>query len=306
MFSVLMLSLISVATKFRDVPTGGLTLHVSVVPSELHLLTSVPRRIVWPLQQCYTCFVITVDLPHGGKTYGKTRLSAPVYIPNSNIETKIDVSKVELMVEKSRLLLNSHCRHPVFVIVDVLNHSHFKNISKYYDLAGPAYHPNDDPVFVDDVNKNGIHLFKNTFMYTHTLFSERTKYLVHADIDTTGLRTGPVSAGQSVLQKVDFVASAVYELEKNKRLLFVMPSRSCNNTTTYEIRLSTFSCRLFVSMPTRFKSMAPLQYYASHVEDMIMYNMKTNAYTSVVIEGSLPCVASTYLARLLYSSFDDK
>ena len=271
---------------FAPVPHGGITLHISILPSEIHLLRSVSRRIVWPLHQCFSTVVVAIDQP-GGKTYSSTRTAPPKYITPQNIS--VDSRRIKDNMAQSMRLLATQCRKPLLQL-------DFGGRTPYF--TGPPTHPMDDPAFADNASlPREQRFFKNTQMYTRALVETRSAYIVHADIDTTGLTLPPVAHGRSMLRMPNFVRQAVHELVKDPRLLFVMPGRRCKSAYILPYPVS---CRLFVSMPARFKTMLPLRYWASHVEDMLRYNMERHRFTGLMIEASTPCVASTYLARWLF------
>lgn len=283
-----MLTLLVLAcAAFAPVPQGGITLHISVLPSEIHLLRSVSRRIVWPLHQCFSAVVVAIDQP-GGKTYSTSRNAPPKYITPHNVS--VDKQRIKDNMAQSMRLLTTQCNKPLLIL-------DFGGPTPYF--TEPPTNPMDDPAFADNTSlPREQRFFKNTQMYTRALVETSTAYIVHADIDTTGLTLPPVARGRSVLRAPSFVAQAAHELSRDPHLLFVMPGRRC--TVTYTLPYPV-SCRLFVSMPSRFRTMLPLRYWASHVEDMLRYNMEMHEFTGLMIEASTPCVASTYLARWLFA-----
>jgi len=282
-----MLPFLVVACAFGPAP-GSIALHISVTPSEIDLLPSVARRVVWPLQQCFSSVVVAVDQP-GGKTYSNSRNDPPRYITPHNVT--VNVHRVQQLMGQTMRLLRTKCKR-VELIIDLGGHAPY--------FTDPPTHPEDEPAFADNPSlPSDMRFFKNTVMYTRALVETTADYIVHADIDTTGLTVPPVATGRSALRAADFVLQAVRKLEKDEKLLFVMPGRHCDKAHTIPY---TMSCRLFVSMPARFKTMLPLRYWASHVEDMMRYNMQLHNFTGIMLEGSRPCVASTYLARWLFSN----
>jgi hypothetical protein len=295
---ILVVTLLVCAARFNPVPEGGVTLHVSTTPDDLYRLPSIDRRIVWPLHQCFTTLLITVDLPHGGKTYGKTRESEPVYLLPA---AAVVVQNKLINVESSVRMLRSHCANSVNFVIEVLNHT--LSNADMFNFSGPATHPSTERSFADTKKDLPIEsrFFVNTVMYVTTLATTTTKYILHADIDTLGLSIGRPVVGRTTPMSVDFARRAFSELTVRPNLLFVMPSRSC--LSAMEAVPSDMSCRLFVSMTARFNRMLPLRYWASHVEDILAENMKLHNLTGLTLKGTFPCVANTFIVRKIDAMF---
>jgi len=303
-FFFLCLSVVSAS--YNKVPAGGLTLHISVTPSDMNYLSSAHRRIVWPLQQCFTILWVTIDLPHGGKTYAATRGSDPVYLKmNTDVYNTTELkNKATKLVRQSVQMLNAHCFLPVSVVVSVLNHTNItqKKLERFFNFSSPSTTLQTNTSFADTRPDLPLtnRFFVNTLMYVTTLSLSVTKYMLHADIDTTGLYFGPSFFGHSIVHKINYVTEAVQKLQQNTNLVFALPSRTCSSKKSNQYLYTPMSCRLFVSMTTRFKNMLPLRYWASHIEDLIIENMKEHQVESMTLTGTYPCVRSTYLARKLY------
>ena len=286
------------ADNFLPVPKGGLTLHVSVTPSEIYRLKSIHRRIVWQLTQCFSAVTVVVDLPHGGKTYNVKRSDEPLYLLPPEKMSVFDRLELSVLVRKEMVttikMLQDHCsRRPVLRVV-LLNHTYLEGINWFDAVFSDEFVQPLENVFRDarpDLPRSQ-RLFKNTAMYVWSMISCRSRLLLHFDIDTLGLYNNRPSVGASPV-KANFVRLANQILVKNSSVLFVHPS-GCDKTRN-RISSST-STRMFISHVERFRKMLPLLDWADHVENMLGVNLKRNNKFSAEIVAR-PCLASSYVTR---------
>lgn len=305
--TVMMLAVLvgAIADMFLDVPAGGLTLHISVTPAEIHRLRSVDRRVVWQFTQCFTAVNVVVDLPHGGKTYGesngKKKTDDPVYLPIGPEMSAFDRIEIIVSVRKAMVsamkMLRDHCRQKPLLEVVVLNHTELE-ISGWFDAAfvDPPTVPETFPVFRDarpDLPRSQ-RFFKNTAMYIWSMLSCRSRLMLHFDVDTLGLFNNRPSIGGSPARG-NFVALANHILTENESVLFVRPTVCGATRPKAFVNVST---RLFLSHVGRFRKMIPLVDWADHVEDMLNVNMRRNKMVSTTLP-TRPCIASSYITRVV-------
>lgn len=282
---------------FSVVPRGGVELHVSVIPSEIKRLASLHRRVVWPFAQCFSALTVVVDPPHGGKTYGETRQSDPVYLPVDDrpILARELRQHVRVAIAPSVQMLTKHCRRPPRLKVAVLNHTRL-DTNGWLDrrFIDPPTTSETQPVF-RDVNTalpRPQRFFKNTVMYVWSVSVSHYAYQLHVDIDTLGLFNEQPSVGRSPAPS-RFVDHAIQILKANRHRLFVTP---CKCDGHADIIPGGVSTRIFVVDTRRFCTMLPLVGWADHVEEMIGRNMRRHNFSTVVTPHR-PCIGSSFFTR---------
>ncbi len=287
------------ADPFTPVPDGGLTLHISVVPSEIDRIHSLPRRVVWPYAQCVTTVTVVVDPPHGGKTYGSSRQSDPVYLPVRHFrESHASIrSRIRRAMAPSMSMFGRHCPVIPALKIGILNHTRLDR-DGWFDtvFVDPAENIDTDPMFRDTrpFLPKPQRVFKNTVMYVWSIVSCRTRYLLHLDIDTLGLRNHAPVIGHSPPRST-FIRTAI-ELFMEAPTVFVM-STGCN--VPRSVKTSDLSTRVFVVDVSRFRGMLPLVGWTDHIENVINTNMRRHSLVAVALPGR-PCIASSYITRKIF------
>lgn len=263
------------------------------------------RKYDFPLtlflhRQCFGEFHVVVDLPHGGKTYGDGKLKGPRYLPVRNLTMTLDDIErtVRDNIGDAVRLLDTHCSARVHVAVEMLNHSTLGPwLERHFDFSGPAVNSSDIP-FNDTRPDLPIiqRFFMNTVMYAHAIIATETRYILHTDVDTIGLWNSPPTWAS--YYEPTFVRRAIDAFEDNTTVVFARPAEQCYSTSVKPVHLdSGMSCRLFISAPSRFQRMVPFQYWAAHVEDMIVTNMAMHNMSAVIIGQSRPCWTDTWFQR---------
>jgi hypothetical protein len=289
---------VAAATLFARVPPGGISLHVSVVESEIGRLRSVDRRIVWQFRQCFSDVIVTVDTPHGGKTYAADRSADPVYLEPNNgpVPSPSQLQKASrTAITPAITMLTLHCRHPPILKIVVLNHTRLDS-SGWLKRAfsDPATRPDVEPAFRDlDHNRPMFErFFKNTVMYVYSIVTCRTRYLLHFDIDVLGLTNTVPTIGHTT-QIPGFVRTAVLNMRHDNHTMFATPGSCSSGKVAW---FYTASTRLFMVDTHRFRSMLPLVGWADHVEEVLKFNMGIHKLKTMWTKGR-PCISSSYTTR---------
>jgi hypothetical protein len=275
--------ILAVSDPFAAPPPGGLTYHVSVVPHEIDWLRSLHRRHVLPLRQCFTTVAIVVDLPHGGKTYGRR------YLPLRPAPAPFRAD-VRLAIMPMMEMLRAHCRRRVRLSIAVLNHTTlipwmhrtFNMTGK--STVGPGQFGHDDPA-----RALPERFFMNTVMYVWSMLHCRTRYMLHADVDTIGYRPLHVRSGGAV---PGFVSQSVAALAAPNVLLTM--SVACDRAAPPDA--PGMSCRFFLMDTAKASRLIPLGWWADHVETMLSWNMQRAGLVSHQLKTK-PCPGTTWFTR---------
>mmetsp|Transcript_115646 Transcript_115646/g.181952 ORF Transcript_115646/g.181952 Transcript_115646/m.181952 type:complete len:387 (-) Transcript_115646:14-1174(-) len=160
------------------------------------------------LHYCFDELLITIDPPHGGKTYGPAYLPAP--FANGTSDFLMSPHGKELLQNAQRVFtaaasqLKSHCPKQqvsdvggvsggVHVIDYALPRSR-KLLAQAFDLSAKTTVSNDSPWKLpprSSASKDFLpaRMWKNSFMYMYAVDAVKSPFLVHADADLDILST---------------------------------------------------------------------------------------------------------------------
>jgi hypothetical protein len=284
----LLLVAAAAAAPFAAPPWGGLTYHVSVVPHEIGWLRSVVSRHILPLRQCFTTVAIVVDLPHGGKTYGRRYLAPPA----AAAPVPVIRAAVGVAIGPTMEMLRVHCRRRTPLTITVLNHTTLIPwMHRTFNMTGNStvglgQFGHDEPA-----RPLPERFFMNTVMYVWSMLHCRTRYMLHADVDTIGYRPLHVRSGGAV---PGFVAQSVAALAAPNVLLTM--SVACDRVSLPPPDFPGMSCRFFLMDTAKAPRLVPLGVWADHVETMFSWNMRQAKLVSRQLKTK-PCPGKTWFTR---------
>lgn len=251
------------------------------------------------VRYCFDEIIITIDPPHGGKTYG------PSYLPMEHTATFVASEEGERLYEHAvhtakllRRYMSMHCPHRAHACVHVIDYDspHVRALlHTAFDtdgepgVPGSAWGADNPPAEFRPYPF--ARMWKNSFMYMYAVNVTRSAFLFHSDSDVWPLEKNPRNHGNH-----HFIVDAVRAFQNHPNIVFVnapvcratqWPTDNCDSGGCAAIGTDLtvvwrkggnapgpyVSTQLFVAQPTRVKALWPLPWWTDMIEVILIKHL---------------------------------
>ena len=222
-------------------PEGGLTLHISLTPSELPRLRRLAAWYTWWLRQELTVLYVVIDTPHRDWSWS----DRPRRHHGRRLRSQNHAARQGSILQQTGAFAGNRAGN-CSSLVEAARHELLSfNVSLQVScIRARDRHEMMQQYFAFDgeVPATGD-MFKNSVAYAHAVFSFKTRYMVHMDSDILMIAPGGTTP---------WTRAAVHTLEANDRVSAVEMPKCL-------IREAPLSARLFMVRRDRLEGFFPVQ-----------------------------------------------